>query len=197
MSPKDEEALEQRVFDTLREKAPLRLRELCAALGITNSTADAKKKQLVRNVLRRNAEYKWSYDGGGRSSMRERPKVQCEGGLWSLWVPPVPPPPEPGSLDYDETKKVLLEHRTKEKDVGVFVDAGWGDRRGGYAYLVMVGGTCLKPEVKLRGDVVAKLREEGFLGGNMLITFKARKFYPVLLEGEPDHSTLGDRLHRG
>lgn len=189
MAPSEYEKLEQQVYETVRKKAPVRLAALCPALGIGKS--DTSRYREVQNMLRRLSAYKWRYMGGGKSTTYATPKFVCRKGRWEIWEPA---PPDPNQLNYEEAKRLLLDARAKHEDVAVFCDAGWGGQK--MIHSLMVDGCVVETEKKIQLQAVDQLRKEGILGGNILITYKARLMYPVLLPGEKDQSTLGDTLHR-
>lgn len=98
-------------------------------------------------------------------------------------------------LNYDEAIKLMkkLCGRRKEPDVAVFVDRGWGDQIA--TYEIIRDGNGQQPFAKINAETFNQLRKDGHLGGNTLITFKARKLHPFL-NGKKDKSTLGNKLHR-
>jgi hypothetical protein len=75
-------------------------------------------------------------------------------------------------------------------EAGVYYDGGWDDtRRGTYTVDSFDGAVISHATFRC-------LREDGTLGGNRLITYKARRWHPVLKPGEKDESHLGDHFYR-
>lgn len=96
--------------------------------------------------------------------------------------------PKTALAKYEEIKAYLKES-TGDSATGVFYDGGWEDTRN--------GTYTLEPDnQEIDSDTFQKLRKEGFLGGNVLITFKARRWHPALAEGQSDESKLGDKFYR-
>ena len=89
-------------------------------------------------------------------------------------------------MEYERIKKELLD----SGEGGVYYDAGWGDNGPG-AYTI---NEWDGEEISLA--TFKRLRKEGILGGNRLMTHKARKWHPVLKPGEKDASKLGDKFFR-
>ena len=104
---------------------------------------------------------------------------------------------EAQKLNYEEAIKLMkkLCGRRKEPDVAVFIDRGWGDSGQVATYEIIRDGNGQQPFAAIDAETFNQLRKDGYLGGNTLITFKARKLHPFL-NGKKDESTLGNKLHR-
>jgi len=92
----------------------------------------------------------------------------------------------------EKAKKFLIEFPKG----GVFYDAGWGDHGPGHYYLCSNDDDLDEDNDCIDHLAFVELRKSGLLGGNTLITMKARAWYPHLQPGERDLSTLGDKLYR-
>lgn len=98
-------------------------------------------------------------------------------------------------LNYDEAIALMKKLCNKSDDVAVFVDRGWGDSGQVATYEIITNGNGQKPLARITEETCKQLREKKILGGNTLITYKARKVYPFL-NGKKDKSTLGDKLYK-
>jgi hypothetical protein len=80
---------------------------------------------------------------------------------------------------------------TVDHDFGVYYDSGWGgDGPGTYSV-----GACGEDGSVISDETFKLLRLNGVIGGNMLITSKARRWHPALF-GRTDSSVVGDALYR-
>lgn len=98
-------------------------------------------------------------------------------------------------LSYDEAIKKFNQLAKKTEDVAVFIDRGWGHSGEEATYEIVTDGNGQNPHAKIEEETFKKLRENKILGGNVLQTFKARRYHPFL-NGKKDESTLGDKLYR-
>lgn len=98
-------------------------------------------------------------------------------------------------LNYDEAIAKMKSLSKKSKYVSVFVDGGWDRANNPYSITIITDGNGQKPHASISKETLKKLRDNGILGGNCLITYKARKDYPFL-NGDKDESKLGDKLYR-
>jgi hypothetical protein len=92
-------------------------------------------------------------------------------------------------LSFIKAKRMLEEENDNEEG-GVYYDAGWGDSGKGQYTLGSYDG----PEIS--ESVYKRLYKEKIIGGNRLVTFKARKWHPILKPDEVDSSLLGLSLYR-
>jgi hypothetical protein len=90
-------------------------------------------------------------------------------------------------LTFEHAKEYFLQD---PEEASVYYDGGWEDTRAGTYTLNSFSGPVISHATFVR------LREDGTVGGNRLITYKARRWHPVLKPGEQDESQLGDRFYR-
>jgi hypothetical protein len=101
-------------------------------------------------------------------------------------------------LDYDKSvalMKRLYSYKKYEKDVSVFVDRGWGDSGQVATYEIITCGNGQAPHARITKETFDLLLKKKIIGGNTLITYKARRNHPFL-SGKKDKSTLGNKHYK-
>jgi hypothetical protein len=96
-----------------------------------------------------------------------------------------------GLEDYTRVVKLLREN----EDSGVYYDGGWSDMARG-SYQMTLSGDMSSDNSVVSKDLFNRLRKTNVLGGNRLVTYKARRWHPTLRPGDIDGSKLGDRFYR-
>jgi hypothetical protein len=77
--------------------------------------------------------------------------------------------------DWKECVGLMRKLREETKDVGVFVDGGWNEAE--CTYTIVTNGDGQKPHAEISEALFRELRGKGYLGGNILITYKKRRFH--------------------
>lgn len=92
----------------------------------------------------------------------------------------------------DEYQQVVAEWKESSwyDERGIYYDGVWEDRRHGSYTVDDFDG----PQVTKA--TVVKLFTSKVIGGNVLRTYKARQFFPLLEEGKQDDSLLGMKFFR-
>lgn len=100
-------------------------------------------------------------------------------------------------IDNENDAIIILRQLKKiSEDVAVFCDAGWGDSGQKMTYEIISDGNGQKPYARMTKQVFDDLRSKGYLAGNSLITYKARRLHAFIDQKEDIHSEQGDSLHR-
>lgn len=102
------------------------------------------------------------------------------------------------TLDYEKAvalMKKLYSYKKYEKDVSIFVDRGWGDSGQVATYEIITCGNGQAPHANTTKETFDLLLKNKIIGGNTLITYKARRNHPFL-NGKKDKSTLGNNNYR-
>lgn len=101
-------------------------------------------------------------------------------------------------LDYEKAvalMKKLYSYKKYEKDVSVFIDRGWGYSGEVATYEIITCGNGQDPHARITKETFDELFKNKIIGGNTLITYKARKNHPFLA-GKKDKSSLGNKHYR-
>lgn len=96
---------------------------------------------------------------------------------------------EKGSLTFEEAKEYLKNESPPPTGSGVYYNGGWEDEKNAKYSLNTYDGPSITK------DIFRQLRDAGIIGGNQLVTYKARRFHPILAPGQKDTSKLGNLFY--
>lgn len=88
-------------------------------------------------------------------------------------------------IDYNAALKLMNVLQTGYDNIEVFTDRGWGDDpQRKRAYHIIIDGNGQEPVAEISKETFQKLRKNGFLGENILETYKARTLHAFIEGGK-------------
>ena len=99
-------------------------------------------------------------------------------------------------LIFEQAVAMMARLAKTNKEVGVFVDGGWGDVGQHVERTIITDGNGQKPHAAITKETFDRLRAGGVLDGNSLVTYKARRYHQYIKPGKKGLNKNGDGLYR-